>query len=324
MDRLSLTLAALLAGCTCGAPAPTPESAPTPEPPAEPAPPPLASTSRTDLGPLTPMVTVEVTRDAMHVSNVALVATWPPSDREALARARPTGDARWPEVEEDVRAHGDDIVLPTLRDAFAHASNVDHARAGLSGTTGTPIAFALRAGPDVPFIRVLQAIYAAGLTGYAEPRLVLMAEDAEVALPLPLPRMAEARAEDVARELGRALASAGIDGRIRPEGEETELAPDPAPDSGSRVVAVLLSSDGLRVTRDGRSLAVGCATESESDVAAIPTAQLAPSAITTCLDAAGEASTLTFRTAPATRYADAVAILETLAARGPVGLSITH
>ena len=272
------------------------------------------------------MVTVEVTEHEFHLSNTALLATWPEHDRQALARAQPLGDARWPEVDEQIDARGDDIGIPALRDAFGHASNVDHARASLAGETGTPIAFAIRAAPDVRFVRVLQAIYAAGLAGYAEPRLVLLSTSSEVLLELPLPRVAPAREAGVARDLARALAAAGLEGRTRPPTDPPEEPATDAPAVGPTTaqISIVLAEDGLHITRDLHALAPGCRDTAESDVLTITAAELVPSTLTACLDAAGEIVMLTFRTAPDTRYAEAVAVLETLAARGPVGLAVTR
>ncbi len=324
MDRVSLTrpartalLTVLLAGCSCDAPEAVTTRAPETvevEPPRAT----LPSASRTDLPAVTPMLTVEITDDEFHLSNTALIATWPAREREALLRGQPAGDARWPEVEAQIRAHGDDISIPALREAFAHAANVDHARAALAGDVGAPIAFAIRAGPDVRFVRVLQAIYAAGLAGYAEPRLVLLSSTTEAALPLPLPRGPSARDSFVARDLAAALAAAGIEGSVRPS-EEAAPPTAPTPD-----LTVELREDGLHITSGGQPLAPGCAEPAESDVVTIAAADLAPSRLTTCADAAGAASALTFRASPDARYADAVAVLEILAARGPVGLAVAR
>jgi hypothetical protein len=310
--------ALLLSACSCDAPVaptPTPEVVEVAAPIVS-----LPSASRSDLGPVTPMVSVEVTDDAFHVSNTALVATWPAHDRDALASARPSGDAHWPEVDEEIHAHGDDLAIATLRDAFAHAVNVDHARGSLSGTTGAPIAFALRAAPDVRFVRILQAIYAAGLAGYAEPRLVLLSPTSEVMLPLPLPTTEPARERDVARDLARALAAAGI---VDPAAPSDDDAPALVP-LVETSVGVVLAADGLHVARDGRPLAPSCTEAAEADTLVITTAELVPSRVSRCLDAAGATGLITFQAPADTRYADAIAILETLAARGPVGLAVAR
>ena len=285
----------------------------------------LPSASRAGLSALTPMVTVEITEEEFHLTNTALVSTWPSTDRDALAHSQPLGDARWPEVDELVRAHGDDIAIPTLREAFAHAANVDHARAALSGATGAPIAFAVRAAPDLRFVRVLQAVYAAGLSGYAEPRLVLLGAETEVMLPLALPRYERPSDPDLGAHLAAALAAAGLHGQVTPAPGQPppEALPEPAAAAGS-AVAVSLRADGLHIARDGDALAPGCVEALEGDALTIPTAELAPSRLIACLDAIGTSGALTFRTSEDTRYADAVAVLETLAARGPVGLAVSR
>jgi hypothetical protein len=159
------------------------------------------------------------------------------------------------------------------------------------------------------------------LAGYAEPRLVLMSSASEVSLPLPLPHTASSTDQDVARDLARALASVGLEGRTHPGPTSDETAP-PAP--SATPIALLLAADGLHVERDGHALAPGCTEQAAAPAVTIPTRELAPSQLNACLDAAGDASMLAFRTSPETRYADAIAILEILAARGPVGLAVAR
>lgn len=313
----SLALVIALAGCSCDDDAPrTASPAPPPETAADPTPPPpaLPTTARTDLPALGPAITIAVDERAFDVSNATLVATWPEAEREAVARTRPLGDAAYPVVERHVDDASSDLIVPALTEAMRAVMAVETARASITHAEGTGQIFAIRAGADVPFGRILSAVYAAGAVGLSQPRLVLASADGERELHLVLPPP-EPIDPSVAAALAAALAA--VDGRERP----------PEVDAGTVArpmrVTFLLRDGGLVVRRGPVVYAPGC-TDPAPDGAATPAiaaGSVSPITIGGCLDALDASSGITFGAPRTTRYADAVAILETLAARGEVSLT---
>lgn len=320
VKRLStLLVAAWLAGCSCDGGEATPPASAAPEtiaPPPRTAP--LPTASRTDLPAATPAITITVRDDAFVISNAALVASWPPAERAAVGQTRPLGDADYPVVEREIDDASTDLVIPALHDPMAAVASIESTRASIVHADGTTQVFALRAEPDVHWGRLLSAIYAAGSVGLSQPRLVLASPDGERELRIVLPSAREA-APTAELEAALALARAVIDGT-----EGAEIPPEP--DSGVPLrpsrVAVLWHDDGLVIQHGLQFFAPGC-TETASDrhVPAIPTAALTPATLDACLAALDTSHGLIFQAPSSLRYADAVAILETLVAHGEVGLS---
>lgn len=311
-----------IAGCTCGAPASTEPAriaieiveAPVAAPPSSP----LPATARTDLPAVTPRVVVTVDAESYEVSNRALVDSWPTAEVAALAAAH--GGPTWLVVEQRVALTTGDLVVPGVQRAFAAARTVELARAAHA----TTLAFSVRAGPDVHFSRVLSAVYAAGTNGYADPVLVLASPRGEVGLAL---RPGSARPE----ALGAPQADEIVDpsdedlARVDEILQEAQAGrappPAPLPEVPAGVTGVCLLDHGLRVRRGAVALGPGCTGEQTSD-ASLPIARdaITPAAVSACLAAIGDPGTFDFGTPSDTRYADAVAVIEALAAHGAVTL----
>lgn len=318
-----LTLAVLvlaLVGCSCEdratLRAPQASTAePEPEVPAER----LPAASRTDLPALTPAITIRVHEGSFVVSNRAVVETWPETERAAVERTRPVGDADYPIVERDVDDASDALAIPGLSAALREVAAVESARAAIVHAEGSPTAFALRADADVPFGRVLSAVYAAAMVGLNQPRLVLASAEGERELRLTQPNtQGEADDPAIAAALARALAIAH--GETPPPEVDAGLPPRPAR------ISVALATDGLTFRRGDVPYAPGCAEPAPgASEPTIPTATVRASTIDACVSAIGDevVGAIVFRAQRDTRYADVVAVLEALAARHEVNLAVS-
>ena len=310
-------LALVLAGCTCEGPGSVP---PTTEalPPSEPAPPSavLPAAGSTELPLATPMPTITVSADRFEVSNRVLVASWPPAEREAVGRTRPLGDAAYPVVERRVDDDTTALLVPELQAALSAIVEVDRVRASITHGGGTPTVFAIRAAPEVPFARVLSAVYAAGMVGLREPRMVLASPDGERMLALHTPSAEEEAADP---ELEAALAAALAPFRV---GAPPESGVDAGLPPRALRTHVELDEAGVTFRRGAVRYGHGCREPAPAGEAApsVPIAELAPSALRACLDALDAGPTI-FRARRETSYADAVSVLEPLAAHGPVTLA---
>ncbi|MFO0683421.1 MAG: hypothetical protein U0234_15290 [Sandaracinus sp.] len=317
MRRVALAGALALAGCTCaGEPPPASSEAPPSTAPTEAPREMLPTAASADLPAATPMPVITVADDHFEVSNRALVATWPPAEREAVGRTRPLGDAEYPVVERRIDDDSSLLLVPELRDALQALTSVDRARASIVHAEGTPTVFAIRAAPDVRLARVLSAVYAAGMVGMREPRLVLASPDGERMLALHTPS-AEDEAADP--ELEAAVAAALAPFRAAGEPPPTEV--DAGLPPRALRTHVELDEAGLTIRRGALRYGHACAAPAaEGEEATIPLAELTPSAVRACLDALDAGPTI-FRATATTRYAEAVAILEPLAAHGPLTLA---
>jgi len=286
----SLALLAWLVGCSCEAPVATP-------PPIEPAPPvepPLTLPSvDAELPEAVPAITISVRSDRFEVGNRALVGSWPEADRQIVGQMRPLGDADYPIVEREVDDASDALVVPGLREAVRAVVAVETARATVVHADGTTTIFAVRADADVHFARIEAALFAAGVTGLARPRLVVTSPTGE-------------------REL-----------RLSSPDGELEGAPAPSIAAPRVETTVELSPEGLTVHRGALRLGSGCGAEAApGDAAAptIPTASLSVRAIETCLDAIDPHVAITFSAVGTMRYADVVDVLVAMVTRHPVNL----
>ncbi len=304
---------AWLAGCSCDDAEPAPRTHDPVAPIEVPAPvSQLPTAGRADLPAASPAITITVGERTFVVSNRALVATWPPAERQAVGQTRPLGDADYPSVEREVNDATIALMVPGLHDAMSEVLAVETARSSIVHAGGITPVFALRAGPDVPFGRVLAAIYAAALTGFNEPRLVLASPDGERELRLTRAPMHDEPAAALGAALSGALSGAtGIDSGVS------------AALSAEAVRTSVVSSDaGLAIARGGIAFAPGCVERAPADTATIPAALVTPSAIDACFAALGTPSAIVFRAPSASRYGDVVSVLETLATHGSVSLEV--
>jgi hypothetical protein len=307
-------LAALaVAGCTCEAP-PSP-SATLQVPTQDEDPTALPRATRSDLPAATPALELELTNDGFAVDTSAIIATWPPADRERAAAAAPPGDATWPLTTVRGAHRTDGLVVPELGSALERARDVELAR---SGDGPAPTGYALRAGASVPWGHVLDALYTAGQAGWAEPHFVLRAPsgDGRVQLVVPLPRSRRG-------QLPPASAAAVFEAeRVLAEalGEPPPPRPaEPAPATLPLLISIEATRE-VRVRVGARHLAPGCATASETAVAAVPGAtSVDREALVRCLDAARPPELASVGTildaARDLPYGEVAPILELLAAR---------
>ena len=172
---LALCALAHCVGCECGEPA-RPVLRPDPAPVAEPTLPPSTDlspprTARTDLPPSTPRVTVTAEPRGYRVSNRELVEGWLPADRARAASAAPPTQPDFPIIEgQMVAVEPVPLLVTGLRDLLALAAQADRAR---DPAAGAPIGFAIRAPGELPWGRIVRAMYAAAMVGYGEPGLVV-------------------------------------------------------------------------------------------------------------------------------------------------------
>ena len=267
----------------------------------------LPTASRDDLPASTPAITITIGPRTFAVSNRALVATWPPPERDAVPH---------PIVERTIEDQTDTLDVPALVVALSDAIAVERRRVAFVGASGVTTVFALRAASDVHFGRVLAAIHAAGAVGLSAPRFALASASGERALTLAVPRsMGEAPDPDVAAEVAALV--------LREGGEPLEPL-DPGLAAPAPRVYVSLDTLGLVVRRGERRLGPGCtALASDATSVTIPVATFVPAAITACIGAIDDHSAIVFDAASDRRYGDVIEILETLARLGDVGLAIT-
>lgn len=315
---LSLCIAPLV-GCQCGPaddamrgvePAVEPAA---PEPPVGPADVPRAR--RADLPVLVPALTVEVTARGYAVSNRALVDSWPPPERAHAASLAPPDQPDFPVVEVDVPTIDPaPLLVPGLQAAMALAAEADRARA----PGGGPRVFAVRAAPDVRWERVLRAIYAGGLTGYAEPWLVVRVGGAERTLRLAAedePTSAETR-ETIAAALA-ALGDLGGAGIELPASPDTVLAEAEAAAAPARL-SLRLEEHGLRVRRGLVELGPDCRTPAADGSPALSSSSFDRERFAACLDALGPFDRARVEASPDLAYGSLVPVLEGLSGRGPI------
>jgi hypothetical protein len=282
-------------------------------------------TARTDLPLATPTVEVRVGARGFVVSNRALVASWPAAERERAASAASPTSPDFPIVEASIPSvDAAPLLVPSLRDALSRAGEADRAR---EAGTGTPIVFSIRAPSDVRWDRVLRALFAAGMAGYAEPWLVVRdAEELERVIRLtsddhgsPAPSAEALR--DTVRE---ALATLGegsdpLGGTGDDEGEALGAAADPTPpslDVALPVLSLRLEEHGLRVRRGLVELSADCRTPSSDGSPAFTTAGLDRTSLEACLTAIGSFERASFEASPDVAYGSALTVLETVHARG--------
>jgi biopolymer transport protein ExbD len=327
---LPVALALALSGCRCEA-LRHPDAAP-PEPAEAAADVPRAS--RNDLPPATPALEVSVYNDRYEVDNGPLVETWPRSDRERARQAHLDPAPDWPRVRATVpvQSEGATLLEPELQRALERAQLADRARAQQGAL---PLAFSIRAAPTVPWIRIVRALYTAGMVGFSEPRFVLRAPDGrEVALRMPLPRSSGASADTDARQREERTAALIEEARrvFESQQDEAPLGPDllrvPAVPPGSRSlptpapVRVDLSADrAVRVAIGSAPLVPGCGAVHDAPIDAVSAhaGAIDREALVRCLDAARRAGPpidgATLSADPDLPYGEVIAVLELLHAR---------
>lgn len=313
-------------GCECGEPArpalrPDPVAAPELPAPGELG---LPRTERSDLPVGTPRVTVDAEPRGYRVSNRELVESWPETERaRAIASAPPT-HPDFPVVESDVVTVDPVPMLVTdLRDSLAVAAQADRAR---DPSAGAPVGFSIRAPGDLPWGRIVRAMYAGAMVGYSEPALVLrdaaggerllvLTSEDRAALPT--------RAETEER-VRAALATLGDHAGAPVDEAHAEPIAPPATESATGPIALSLAEHGLRVRRGLVELGPDCASPASDGSPAIPSASLERAAIDRCLDVLGAFERASFTAAPDVTYAAAIEVLEVLHARGrPLAVSVT-
>lgn len=262
-----LAIALLATGCSCEteevAPPAADESA---VPASEDASAPPRAT-RDDLPAATPALTIALEPDAFVVDSHALVETWPASER-----ARVSAEGFDPVVHERIAASDGSLLVAPLLETLRHAAQLERVRAG---GAGTPIAYALRVPGNVPWRRVVQALHAAGLAGWSEPRFVLRAarSDGEVALAVPPPSSERATDPiDVAVDRSRAMVvrregTALAPGCLAPGTDTPSVAPSADRTTDPAALARCLDAGNLRGVSQRATLAAD---------GAIPFAEIAP------------------------------------------------
>jgi hypothetical protein len=307
-----------LSGCECSGSPPSPSSPPASETPPESVSADLPTARRFDLPPVLPSLTIEVAPRGYAVSNRALVETWPAPERARAASLAPPDMPDFPVVEVTVpTVDPAPLLVPGLRDALARAAEADRARE----PGGGPSVFSIRAAPDVAWERVLRAIYAGGLTGYAEPWLVVRTEAGERTIRLSL---AEAPASAETREtIAAALAALGeLGGPI-------ELPADPGSVVSAAEAAALparvllrLHEQGLYVRRGLLDVGADCRSPAIDASPAISSASLDRERLAACIDALGSFDRVTVEASPDTAYGTLVPVLEGLVGRGAIEIAI--
>jgi hypothetical protein len=316
------TLLALSLGCSCEDEQARPHVSHAPAPPTSVAPAApvdlaLPSALRTDLALATPAVVVEVTGTAYRVSNAALLDSWPAADRAAVMASPPPNDPAWPRIERHIRSTSDALMVPPLGAALFDAASVDHARSEANGTQGTPLAFAIRAQPDVPFGRVLAAVFAGGMNGYAAPQLVLASPRGDVVLPISLPTNEPPPSAPTAAEIDQLVHDAVGEGVPPPDPTDVPPPPPPAP-----LVLFRVAPDGVIVRRGDTTLAPGCDSPAPDGTVAISMAALTARNVEVCLRASGATGRVMFSAPADMRYGQVLTILEPIAAFVPVAFAV--
>ncbi len=312
---LALLTALASAGCDCGgettAPAPVLETERVAE--AERAPPvievTIPRTERTELPEAQPQVTLSVGVLGYRVDNRALVESWPAVERARAAESASPIDVDFPIVDVTIAATDPSpLLLPDLRDALGRAAMADRAR---DPSAGAPIAFALAASSEVSWGRVVRALYASAMVGYAEPSFVVRdAAGIERVVIVP-----NAHAPSVAHADDRVRAALAAIGAPVTDGEP---APPSEPDTGGEPVgppiAIVLEEHGARVQRGLIWVGADCETPSADASPAIPSARLGE--IAACIEALSPFDRASFAAAPEVTYGQAISILEALASTG--------
>lgn len=179
------------------------------------------------------MLSVTETRFELDAS--ALIASWPPADRARV----PGASLRVIVPARDEPGY----LVSELADGFERWIAIERERAGAAIT---PSAFALRIAPNVPWRRVLAAIYSATSRGFTEPRFVLREGDREVYLAVPIPRTSDDphASIEVARALEQLLAEVGED-QGRPGLERPASPLGPAADVGAGTAEIGASEPSM-------------------------------------------------------------------------------
>ncbi|UJR86186.1 Hypothetical protein I5071_82680 [Sandaracinus amylolyticus] len=289
----------IASACTCE---PAPTAPPTIEAPRDA----LPRATRDDLPAATPMVRVDVREDGFTVDNRALIATWPEGDRARVPDA---------EIAVDVPASSEALEVPALSEIMVRARRIEDARAE---GAGIPIAYALRAAPEVSWRRVSQAMWSAGREGWTEPRVVLLEGEREVVLALPPSH--RGRRAGIEREVAAALAG--------------EVAPEPSDSLEPAWPAITITpSLEVRITLRDQPLAPSCDTTQPSAPPTIPARDhhVDVDALVRCLDVARTTTSLVLderplfavSAAPSVPFGEITPVLEVLASRGELAIRAT-
>lgn len=303
----------------------------------------LAPATRTDLPASSPAITVLVEGRRVVVTNEALIATWPPGDRERLASAPPAGATeRWPSLRTELELTDDTpLRVPGLVEALTATLDVERTRSG----SGAPTAVALRITGASPWSSVERVLFAAGMAGLSDPRFVLASGRDEVELRLPLPRtegpaltgpLAGRDPAEVVAAIQGALAEARGPAPTETGAPRAEVAPalvegaaaleahdDDAPPlagTASRMI-VQLGASGLVVTRGAQRLGAGCQRAAIGGGPSLPAASLSTTSVRDCLLVAGATShPYVFEAEPEITFARVAPILELLDDLGTVSI----
>lgn len=318
----------------------------------------LAPTTRTDLPAAAPALSAIVDGREVIVTNEALVATWPATDRDRLAAAPPQDAPQgWPSVRATVTLRETNaLAVPELSRALSLAGSVERTRSG----TGAPGVLALRVTAGTPWQSVMRTLYAANMAGLSEPRFVLMSGRDEVELRAPTRPEAHARdTQALVAALQRALAAQGVEALVvadppttptvspAPEAHaeaeahaevEVHAGAQPGTEAGADAraeaaaptqVRVMLAREGLVVHRDGVRLGPGCSREAVGPDPSLPTASLLSpvlraSSLRRCLAAAGpSAAPYLFEADGTLDFAHVLPVLEGLHAQGEIAFDHT-
>lgn len=353
----ALVLGSLGSGCECADDEPSFTAAPPPRdeepPPVEPipgatTPGALAPATRTDLPAADPAITVSVDGESVEVSNAALVASWPPAERERLAAAPPEGaNEGWPVVSfgTSLEATASELGPSDVTAALRRATDVERARSG----GGAPTVVALRVTGASPWSSVLRVLFATGMAGLSEPRFVLTSgrEEVELRLPvarteapsaLPGPMAGRDPAEVVAaiqqalsahpREVIEAQPRAEVAPSLAPgaealAGAEPGATPSPTPPTGPLTFTIHLGRDGLVVSRGAERLGAGCQRAAIGAAPSLPSASLTVGSLRDCLASAGATSVpYAFEAEREVTFSRVAPILETLDDVGSVTIGV--
>jgi hypothetical protein len=318
----------------------------------------LAPATRTDLPRALPAITVSVTGATLAVSNLGVLASWPPADRDRVTAAPPEGaSSAWPRIETSVELEPDaPIRVPGVVDALSAAVAVERARSG----SGAPTVVAMRVTGASPWSSVTRAVYAAGMAGLSEPRFVLASGRDEVELRLTLPRVGGSSAPlggalagrdpaELAASIQAALAQhaparEGMPAEGITQGGNTpraEIAPSvlqgtdsiAGPAEGEREVArgapveaaftVRLTREGLVVERGGERLGAGCQRAALGPAPSLTMSAITHTSVRECLLASGVPTTpYVFQADPEITFVRVASVLEVLDELGSVSLAM--
>ena len=302
--RWAAALVSLLTlGCECATARPTHSGlAPTAEPTSPPAAGEELVAAASELSPTTAALIIEVRPDALRISNVSWVQSWPEAERAALRASHPEGI----EIDEALEGPAADALShrPTY-EILSRVRALDLSRAGGSSVSG---AFALRVHPDAPWGAVLAILFSAAQAGYVEPRFVYGGASGEVWLPIPLAHESPGvRGGPDSEALAAAVAAAleGQDG--------------PAPTARAEPVRVRLDAAALHIRTSAGAAGPGCVLGEPQSTLPI---DLPATTLADCAGSlrgeGGRVELAADRSLPWSRVAPA---LEALAGRFPVELS---